>query len=159
MSINLPHYRQAKDNTCALACLRMVLAAFGTHVLESELEALASMEAKGTPIDELVSLAQRYHLRADVQDTTVEGLGSILAEGKLPIAYLDRAVFDLTPRQRLKHTIRNAIIHNVIPIRVTANSVSLHDPLRSGVTRKSLLLFRQAYERLGGRCIVCSRPE
>jgi hypothetical protein len=117
------------------------------------------MEAKGTPIDELVSLARRYHLLADVQDTTVEGLGRVLAEGKLPIAYIDRAVFDLTPRQRTKHSIRDAIIHNVIPIRVTAKSVTLHDPLRSGITRKTLRLFRQAYERLGGRCIVCSRPE
>jgi hypothetical protein len=87
MSIELPHYTQAKDNTCALACLRMVLATCGTHVLESELEAQATMEVKGTPIDELVRLARQYHLVADVQDTTVEDLRSILADGKLPIAY------------------------------------------------------------------------
>ena len=29
MNIELPLYRQEKPNTCALACLRMVLAAFG----------------------------------------------------------------------------------------------------------------------------------
>jgi hypothetical protein len=38
MTFKLPLYRQAKDNTCALACLRMVLAASGTHVEESVLE-------------------------------------------------------------------------------------------------------------------------
>jgi hypothetical protein len=46
MTIELPHYLQEKDNTCALACLRMVLAACDTHVQESGLEAQARMEPK-----------------------------------------------------------------------------------------------------------------
>ena len=37
MSTGLPHYRQEKKNTCALACLRMVLASFGTDVEEGTL--------------------------------------------------------------------------------------------------------------------------
>jgi hypothetical protein len=32
MNIELPLYRQEKRNTCAFACLRMVLAVYGTDV-------------------------------------------------------------------------------------------------------------------------------
>ena len=58
MNIELPLYRQEKDNTCALACLRMVLAAFGTNVRERELETRARMEPEGTLIDEVEALAR-----------------------------------------------------------------------------------------------------
>jgi len=158
MSIELPHYTQEKNNTCSLACLRMVLAAYGMHVQERELAAQSRMDVKGTPIDELLRLARHYGLVARIQDTTVEGLQRILAEGSLPIAFIDRAVFDLTPRQRARHSIRSAVIHNVIPVHVTAKSITLHDPRQPSVTRKSIRLFRLAYERLGGRSMVCSRP-
>jgi hypothetical protein len=75
----------------------MVLAAYGRHVQESELEAQARMEPKGTRIDELERLARQYRLVAEVRDTTVEELKGVLGEGKLPIVYIDRAVFELTP--------------------------------------------------------------
>src|SRR2546423_1092015 len=126
MSIALPHYTQEKRNTCALACLRMALAAYGTHVQESELEAQAKMVPKGTPVDELERLARHFGLVAEIRQTTVEGLRDILAEGKLPIAFIDRAVFELTPAERAHHSIRDAIIHNVIPVKITQRSVTLH---------------------------------
>ena len=158
MSIDLPLYRQEKDNTCALACLRMVLAAFETTVEEHVLESRAHLEEEGTLIDELERLAREFHLRAEIQDTTVEELQRILSEGKFPIAFIDRAVFDLRPRLRAQHSIRDAIIHTVIPTRVTANSVTFHDPRLPQVTRKTIRLFRQAYMGLGGRCVVCAKP-
>jgi ABC-type bacteriocin/lantibiotic exporter with double-glycine peptidase domain len=60
LRIELPHYRQEKDNTCALACLRMVLAAYGRQVPESDLEAQAGMEPKGTRIDELERQTRQF---------------------------------------------------------------------------------------------------
>jgi ABC-type bacteriocin/lantibiotic exporter with double-glycine peptidase domain len=157
MSTELPHYTQEKPNTCALACLRMVLAAYGTRVNESELEALVQMEPKGTPVDELERLARQFGLIAEIQDLTVAGLQQVLEEGKLPIAFLDRAVFELTPTERRHHSIREAIIHNAIPVKITAKSVALHDPRFPQVTRRTLRLFRLAYERLGGVSVVCSK--
>jgi ABC-type bacteriocin/lantibiotic exporter with double-glycine peptidase domain len=159
MSIELPHYTQENVNTCALACLRMVLAAHGTDVPESELETQAGMEAKGTPIDQLEQLARRYGLVAEIQDATVEELRQILAQGKVPIAFIDRAVFELTPAERRRHSIRAAIIHNVIPVKITDTSVTLHDPRLPRITRRTLRLFRQAYEALGGVSVVCAKPE
>jgi len=158
MSIELPLYKQNKDNTCALACLRMVLAAYGRHVPESELEAQARMELQGTRIDELERLARQFQLGAEIQETTVEELRGILAQGKLPILYIDRLVFELSPGQRARHSIRDAIIHTVIPTQVTARSVTFHDPRLPQITRKSMRLFRQAFSSLGGHCIVCSKP-
>ena len=136
----------------------MVLAVYGRHVQESELEAQVRMEAKGTRIDELERLAREFQLMAEIQETTVEELREILAEGKLPIVYVDRAVFELSPRQRERHSIRDAIIHNVVLTKVTAKSVTFHDPRLPRITRKTTRLFRQAFSSLGGRCVVCSKP-
>jgi hypothetical protein len=137
----------------------MVLAAFGTVVAEAAIEAYAQMQERGTIIDELERLARQFHLVAEIQDTSVEELREILARGKLPIAFIDRAVFDLTPQQRLTHSIQDAIIHTVIPVRVTPKSVTFHDPRPPRISRKTIRLFRRAYSSLGGRCVVCSKPE
>jgi hypothetical protein len=159
MNIEVPLYRQEKPNTCALACLRMVLATFGTQVEEGALEAEARMEPGGTTIDELERLGRRFDLAAEIRETTVEGLRRLLAEGCLPTVYLDRALFDLTPRQRAKHSIRAATIHTVVPTRVTVASVVFHDPLPPRVTRRSVRVFSQAHAHLGSYSVVCwKRP-
>src|SRR6202022_4156883 len=100
MSIEVPLYKQEKDNTCALACLRMVLAAFGTEVDEATIEAAARLEDKGTDIVELERLARHFNLVAQIQEATVEDLQRILDADKFPIAYIDRAVFGLSPAER-----------------------------------------------------------
>ncbi len=51
--------------------------------------------------------------------------------------------------------LRNAIIHNVIPTKITKSFVTLHDPRQQSITRHTIRLFRRAYEGLGGRCVVC----
>jgi Peptidase C39 family len=159
MSYELPLYRQEKDNTCALACLRMVLAAFGTDVDETELEIQARLEIDGIGIGELERLARLFGLIARAQEANVKQLRELLAEGKLAIAYIDRAVFDLPPRQRAERPLRDARIHTVIPTRVSASLVTYHDPLPPArIIRRSMRLFRSAYERLGNHCVVCSKP-
>lgn len=159
MSIVLPLYKQQKDNTCALACLRMVLASYGVFEPEADLEVRAKLEETGTLIDELVRLARQYNLAAEIQYTTPDDLREILARRDWAIAYIDRAIFDLRPEQRRKHPLRDAKIHTVIPIRVSDTSVTFHDPLPPRVTRKSLRLFQQAHSHLGCFSVVCARAE
>jgi hypothetical protein len=137
----------------------MVLAAFGTYVAERTLVAQAHMEPDGTEIGELERLARQFGLMADIEETTVRQLRRILAKGMFPIAYIDRAVFDLTPRQRAKHSLRNARIHTVVVTRITATAITYHDPLSPRITRKSIRLFRLAYDCLGSRSAVCSKLE
>jgi beta-phosphoglucomutase-like phosphatase (HAD superfamily) len=160
MSLKLPLYEQENRNTCALACLRMVLAAFGKDVEESTLEGQARLEEDGTEIAELERLARQFGLLAEIQDPTVEKIQQFLAEGRLAMAYIDRVVFELTPRQRVSHSLRDAKMHVVVPIRITAGSVTYHDPRPPArIVRKSIRLFRSAYDHLGSHCIVCSKPE
>jgi len=159
MSTELPLYRQEKAETCALACLRMVLAAFGIHVSEQDLEAEASMEEGGTPLEELERLARQFGLVAEIHERTAEQIRQLLAEGKLAIVYLDRAVFDLTPRRRATHLAFHAKVHAVVPVRVTEASIIYHDPLPPRVTRRSLRLFREAHRLFDNACVVCSNPK
>jgi hypothetical protein len=137
----------------------MVLTAFGNPIAESILEAEARMEEDGTPIEELERLARQHGLLAEIQETTVEERRRVLAQGRLPIAYLDRAVFTLNPRQRARHSIRQAKLHAVIPTSVTAAYVTYHDPLPPRVARRSVSLFRQAHGLVGSYCVVCSKRE
>jgi hypothetical protein len=138
----------------------MVLTAFGSDIEESTLEGQTNMEPQSTEIGELARLARQFGLVASVQEVPVDRLRQVLAEGKLAIAYIDRAVFDLTPGQRVEHPLRKARIHTVIPTRVTASAVMYHDPLPPArFIRRSMRLFRSAYERLGSYCVVCSKPE
>lgn len=157
MSFKLPLYLQEKRNTCALACLRMVLAAFGTNIEERELEGQARIDEEGTPIEELERLAQLFGLDARIEETTVAEMKHLLEAGKLPIAYLDRAVFELRRSQRVRHRPRDAKFHSVIPVRVTQAFISFHNPLAPRIARKSIDIFRQAHRLLGSLCVVCSK--
>ena len=91
MSIELPLYRQEKRETCALG-LSMVLAAFGTRVAESDIETEGTLVEGGMLIEEFERTARRYRLVGDIQERTVEQLRQLLEQGKLAIAYIDRAV-------------------------------------------------------------------
>jgi hypothetical protein len=137
----------------------MILAAYGTHVEESTLESQARMEPDGTDIGELERLARQFGLAAEIQEMTIDRLPQLLSEGKLPIAYIDRTIFDLTPAQRADHSLRSAKIHTVVPLRLSKASITYHDPRLPSVNRKSIRLFRLAYERLGSHCVVCWKPE
>jgi hypothetical protein len=159
MSIELALYGQEKHNTCALACLRMVLAAYGKHVPESTIEEQARIQPDGTDIGELVRLARHFGLGAELQEITVDELGQLLMGSKVAIAYIDRALFYLSPAQRARHSLRAAKIHVVIPTRVTATSVTYHDPLPPRIMRRSKRLFRAAYEHLGSRSVLCWKPD
>ena len=105
----------------------------------------------------LERLARLYHLVAEIQETTIDDLRRLLREGKLPISYIDRAVFEITPSQRVEHSIRHAKIHTVIPTSLTTRYIRLLDPLASHIIRRSVRLFQQGHELLGNLSLVCSK--
>lgn len=158
MQIALPLVKQQKENTCGLACLLMALAGYGRDVSEDAIAAEARLERRGTAIDELVRLARHFGLSAERITIKVEHLQDVLAAGSVPIAYIDRRIFDLSPAERKKHRLHFARIHTVIPVHVAERFVTYHDPLGPAVIRRTVRLFRQAFERLGGECVVCSKP-
>ncbi len=136
----------------------MVLTAFDRNFEERTLEDQAIMEPQGTEIGEPARLARHCGLIANVRVATIEQLRQVLREGKFAITYIDRAVFDLTPRQRTEHRLRDARIHTVIPNCITVAAVTYYDPMPPARIRRSMRLFRMAYERLGSYCVVCESP-
>jgi hypothetical protein len=95
---------------------------------EAAIEAHAHLQERGTAIDERQRLARQFRLEAEIQDTTVEELREILAQGKLAIAFIGIASillrhnqFNIRPRRRLhafaqKETwVRRLIVGDVLP--------------------------------------------
>jgi ABC-type bacteriocin/lantibiotic exporter with double-glycine peptidase domain len=64
MPRTLPLLKQEREDSCAIACLRMVLAGRGTMVTERELVLRAQMEEVGVDLEELERLARNLGLIA-----------------------------------------------------------------------------------------------
>jgi len=146
MTFEPPFFPQGRYDTCALACLRMVLAGFGTNVSEAELVRASRMEEGGVEIEALAELARAYGLRADVDQLSLADLAQLF-EGEQPaIVYLNRLPLD-----------RQFAIHAVVPIRLSPHYVTCLDP-RIGRRRISRRKFERARSYLDRYGVVCSLP-
>ena len=159
MSSSVPQFRQESPNTCALACLRMVLAAFGTSVDEATLVRQATMTPTGTDILEVERLGRAYGLIAEVRRATVEELQELLDAGCLAIVYLNRRILNARNIRSARRSIQEALIHCVVPTRFTAQFVTYHDPLADPPQRRSIARFAGAHAHLDSPCVVCRKPD
>jgi ABC-type bacteriocin/lantibiotic exporter with double-glycine peptidase domain len=152
-----PPIKQESDDTCALACLRMVLAHSGDDVPEAVLEEHAHKQVGGIAIEDVRDLAIRHGLKAELRQLDTVAIEGWLARGIYPIVYLNRAYFD--QKQFLPRSVarRVAIIHAVIPVRVTARFIIFNDPLPGAPRRVSRLRFEAAQDDVNHWCVVC-RP-
>jgi ABC-type bacteriocin/lantibiotic exporter with double-glycine peptidase domain len=156
MARSLPLLKQEREDSCALACLRMVLAARGTMLPEAELQRRVRMEEGGTDLEELERLARTFGLVADAQAATTGQIREFLYARSHVIAYINRAVFDLPSLGDLTPALRSLRVHSVVPIRVTATHVTFHDPRLPAVVRKTIRRFEAAQRHLGSACLVLS---
>ena len=140
--------------SCALACLRMVLAGRGTVVTEADLQQRVRMEEGGTDIEELGRLAQSFRLVAAVQEATAQQIRDLLHADRDVIACINREVFDLRTLATLAPALRSLRVHAVVPIRVTARQVAFHDPRLPVVVRKSVRRFEAAQRHMRSACLV-----
>ena len=143
MTSKPPFFPQERYDTCALACLRMILAHHGTEVTEAELVRATEMEEGGVDIEELARVAGRHGLRAEVRELPEDALTPLLAQERWAIVYLNRFPLD-----------RQFAIHAVIPIRMTRHYVTILDP-RKGERRVSRRKFDQARRYLDRYGVVC----
>ena len=159
MNKELPLYGQEKDDTCALACLRMVLAAHGTDIEERVLETEARREDGGTHIEELERVARRFGLVAQIQRATAAQLRVLLAKRKLPIAYVNRVFFDVPSLKRVRSAFTHPKLHAVIPTRLSLHYITFHYPLKPArIARRSLARFDRAHRFLNYATLVCDPP-
>jgi hypothetical protein len=137
----------------------MVLSARGTYLEESAIEAEARMAPGGTPIEELERLARHFRLIAHVEEATIDRLRAVLAEGNLPIVYLNRTVFELPSLRRLRPALINPKLHSVIPTSISGRFVTFHDPLPPRIARRSIQRFDRAQSFLHYAALVCEQLE
>src|SRR5438105_8702348 len=85
---------QERPDSCAVACLRMLLAHRGEDLSEDDLIQAADMPPGGLDPEELQSLARRYGLAADVRQAELVALRDLLTAHQFPIVYLYRQPID-----------------------------------------------------------------
>ena len=93
MKIKIPYFRQEKNTTCGVACVKMVLAFHGKEISEIELEEACETSWLGNTCGELVYGIKKLGFNAEeVDHVTIKYLSAQL-EKKCPfIALIDPAV-------------------------------------------------------------------
>lgn len=93
MKLNMPYFKQEKNTTCGVACLRMVLAFYGKEISEVDLEEACETSWLGNTCGELVQGALKYGFEAEeIDHVTLEYLLTILEQNSPLIVLIDPAV-------------------------------------------------------------------
>ena len=93
MKLNIPYFKQEKNTTCGVACLRMVLAFYGEEISEFEMEEACETSWLGNNCGELAQGALKYGFEAEeLEHITPEYLLTILEQNSPLIALIDPAV-------------------------------------------------------------------
>jgi ABC-type bacteriocin/lantibiotic exporter with double-glycine peptidase domain len=143
MTSKPPFFPQERYDTCALACLRMILAFNGIETSEEELVLATKMEEGGVDIEELAQVARYHGLKAEIRKLEEASLLDFIAIHRWAIVFLNRFPLD-----------RQFAIHSVIPIRFTPHFVTVLDPLK-GERRISRRKFDQARRYLDRYGVIC----
>ena len=149
-----PPYRQARSDTCALACLRMVLARYGRKVKERELAGEVRLDA-GLDIEDLAQVAEQFDLTAEIESPDLENLSELLSAETYPIVYLNRVHLDRRFPVPRRLALRRCVVHAVVPVRITHRYVWFNDPRPGRMRRVSIKKFEAARRDLSGWCVVC----
>jgi ATP-binding cassette subfamily B protein len=85
----LQFHKQEKAYSCAVACLKMILKAFGKDIDESELRRLCNTTELGTFADDIVSCAMELGFNAEKTYLVVDDLKKLKEEDIYPIVYVN----------------------------------------------------------------------
>lgn len=141
MSLKVPFLAQERPDTCALACLRMILASLGTSLTEDQLHKASHLETGGVNPAELARLARQFGLDVEPQQLDLAGIQDLINQQQFPIAFIYRLPVD---------GVRSG--HAVVVTGVSGRFVSFLDPLR-GPRRLSRRKFAKA-QRLMDHWVV-----
>lgn len=93
MRLKIPYFRQEKNTTCGVACVRMIFSFYGKELNEFELEEACETGWLGNICSELVRGVKKIGLEAEeVENVSIEFLQNELRENRPLIALLDPAV-------------------------------------------------------------------
>jgi len=88
--LKIPYYKQGREYTCGIACLRMVLEYFGLNFSEERLITIGDVGREGTTPDALVEIAKRIGAMADASpDRDIKYLRQCIENNIPPIVLID----------------------------------------------------------------------
>ena len=138
-----PYYPQETDFSCAVACLRMVLAAYGVRKNEAELRELCDCTIFGTSALELIRAARGLGFTASRKYTlTLEDLRDFTAQGYFPIIY----------------GVIATDVHSLVVTAVSEHDVEALDP-RIGERRIPLGEFSEWWSLMKNLAVVIALPQ
>jgi ABC-type bacteriocin/lantibiotic exporter with double-glycine peptidase domain len=85
----LQFHKQERAYSCAVACLKMVLEAFGKEIDDSELRRLCNTTELGTFADDIVSCTIELGFNAEKTYLAIANLKRLLEEDIFPIVYVN----------------------------------------------------------------------
>jgi ABC-type bacteriocin/lantibiotic exporter with double-glycine peptidase domain len=142
MNSTPPFVGQERPDTCAIACLRMILAQQGRRIGEADVVELTDLQEGGLTPAELSRLARHFGLRASEEQADQTRLLHLINEGANPIVFLFRQPLDGVD-----------MTHAVIPLQCTQHYVTLLDPLQ-GERRVTIRKFEKARRMVGQWVVV-----
>lgn len=137
-------YRQETPDSCAVACLRSVLDAYGHVVDEAELRQRCGTSSAGTLSDDVVACANFLGFEAYKEYSSLELLQQHIAKGRFPILYINLLLIDDVET-----------IHAVIAIKFADPWIHVIDPLE-GERKFPLSSFEQCWQKLNNLAIIIS---
>lgn len=144
-----PFYPQETDFSCAVACLRMVLARFGVHRPEAELREMCDCTIFGTTALGLVRTARNLGFDDSRKHTlTLTDVKELTQQGHFPIVYVVLAREGLAPD-----------VHSLVVVSITESEIGVLDPKRGALTLP-IEEFIEMWSSLNNLAIVIARsPE
>jgi ABC-type bacteriocin/lantibiotic exporter with double-glycine peptidase domain len=158
MQVKPPLITQERPDSCAIACLRMILGFHDRFFSERELIELAAMEEGGLDIEDLARLGRNLGLNAEVQELEVAGIAALVSRGVFPIVYLNRVHLGRRFPVSRRIALRLFLPHAVVPVGISHHFVTIHDPLFGKPRRVSKRKFEASQRDLRNWCVVCWWP-
>lgn len=138
-------YRQEKDYSCAVACLRMVLEHYGVKEDEKSLRIKTKTKFYGTHPINVVDCAASYGLKAYVSSLTVSRLRQL---NSLNIPVITNI---------LKAADNEFYIHSVVVYRAEKDIIFLLDP-EDGDIKFEMALFESLWQGTGRTAVIIEKP-
>ena len=141
----LQFHKQERAYSCAVACLKMVLEAFGKDIDESELRRLCNTTELGTFADDIVSCAIELGFNAEKTYLSIADLKRLIEEDIFPIVYVNTYTF-------------NGIFatHAIIVEEIEDGEVMIIDPV-AGIRTVPLEIFNNLRDACNNLTIIIKK--
>lgn len=142
-----PFFYQQTEHSCAVACLRMVLATFGIEQTEEELSLFCDCGIRGTDALKLVDAARQLGLTGTRKfNLTMGELIAELGHGKHPIVYAQTQI----------KGVQFPTKHAFVVLDISPDMVTVLDPWE-GERQITRTRFEHDWQLMRGLTIMCQK--